>query len=85
MEDLIADPEFAKRIIKLHMLIDNAPCTGGLEVRHHTALTDGYLTFENGTITDENGSVANVVGTAPAGNGWVYVVDRVLLPEADEK
>ena len=47
--------------------------------------TGGYLTFENGTITDENVSVANVVGTAPAGNGWVYVVDRVLLPEADEK
>jgi len=85
VEDLIADPEFAKRILKLHLLIDNAPCTGGLEGRHHTALTDGYLTFENGTITDENGSVANVVGTAPAGNGWVYVVDRVLLPEADEK
>jgi len=85
VEELELEPEFAKRILKLHLLIDNAPCTGGLEGRHHTALTDEYLTFETGTITDENGRVANVVGTAPAGNGWVYVVDRVLLPNADEK
>ena len=43
-------------------------------------MDDEVLTVYGSTVTDANGNTANILGSAQAGNGVVYVIDRVLLP-----
>jgi len=80
VEELLEQTTVLSNIIKYHIVLEGASCAGNITGDVDTALPAGVLTLYGSTVTDANGNTANILGTAPAGNGFVYIVDRVLLP-----
>jgi uncharacterized surface protein with fasciclin (FAS1) repeats len=80
VEDLLEQTSALSNILQYHVVLDGASCASNITGDVDTALAAEFLTVYGSTVTDANGNTANIIGTAPAGNGFVYVVDRVLLP-----
>lgn len=80
VDELLAQTGVLSNILQYHVVVDGADCAGEITGDVDTALAAGVLTVYGSTVTDANGNTANIIGTAPAGNGFVYIVDRVLLP-----
>ena len=83
--ELLQETALLDRVLKYHVVINGAVCEGALSGSVQTALPDESLTVDGSTVTDANGNTANIVGTVPAGNGVVYVIDSVLLPSPDSQ
>jgi uncharacterized surface protein with fasciclin (FAS1) repeats len=85
VEDLLAETSLLTRVLQYHVLVDEdgAVCNGTLVGPYGTALPGEMFIVLGSTVKDASGNTANIVSTVPAGNGVVYVVDRVLLPSPD--
>lgn len=85
VDELLAENATVTRVLQYHVVSEGAVCSGGLSGDVDTALPGEKLTVYGSTVTDANGNVANIINTVNAGNGVVYVIDRVLLPSPDSE
>ena len=81
-ETLLAQTDAVANILKYHVVVEGAVCSGNLSGVVQT-VQGGTLTVGDGTVTDAQGQVANIFGSIDAGNGKIYIIDEVLLPPAD--
>eukprot|EP00889_Picochlorum_renovo_P007974 jgi/Picre1/35004/NNA_002469.t1 len=79
-EELFGQTELLQQILAYHVVADGASCDTPLEGVVETLLPGNTLTVEGSVVTDGNGGTANILGTVPAKNGQIFIIDSVLLP-----
>ncbi|WPT12197.1 hypothetical protein PSENEW3n2_00003855 [Picochlorum sp. SENEW3] len=79
-EELLGQTELLQQILAYHVVADGASCDTPLEGVVETLLPGNTLTVEGSVVTDGNGGTANILGTVPAKNGQIFIIDSVLLP-----
>ncbi len=80
-EQLLSDRMLLSRVLRYHIArgsLDSSEVLASESIR-----TLQRRVFQaNGVLTDFNGRTANIVTTdIPASNGYIHVIDRVLLPK----
>jgi transforming growth factor-beta-induced protein len=78
--DLLANTELLKQVLAFHVVADGASCDKPLSGTVQTLLPGNTLSVDGNSVTDGRGDVATILGTVPASNGQVFIVDKVLLP-----
>jgi uncharacterized surface protein with fasciclin (FAS1) repeats len=79
-EELLGQTELLQQILAYHVVASGASCDMPLMGAVETLLPGNTLTVEGSTVTDGNGGTANILGTVPAKNGQIFIIDSVLLP-----
>jgi uncharacterized surface protein with fasciclin (FAS1) repeats len=80
----LAQTDLLKRLVSYHVVVDGASCDSPLNGVVPTALAGNTLSVAKGVVTDGSGKKIPIVGTVPASNGQIFIVDQVLLPIADK-
>lgn len=81
-EELLANKALVTNVLLHHVVygsLDSSKVLGSSQIQ----MTDGrFLSQSGGVLTDENGRTANIVSVdIHAINGYIHVIDRVVLPK----
>ncbi|HSL28819.1 MAG TPA: fasciclin domain-containing protein [Anaerolineales bacterium] len=80
-EQLLSNQMLLSRVLRYHIArgsLDSGEVLASEQIR----TLQRRLYQSNGVLTDFNGRTANIVTTdIPASNGYIHVIDRVLLPK----
>lgn len=80
LEELLGRNALTQKILAYHVVMDASQGSGVRET-----LLPGYaVVVENSTVIDGMGSVGNITATVHASNGYMFVIDKVLLPATNE-
>ena len=82
--ELLAHTHLLKRVVSYLVVVDGASCDSPLDGVVPTALAGNTLSVADGVVTDGSGNEIPIVGTVPASNGQIFIVDQVLLPAEDK-
>jgi uncharacterized surface protein with fasciclin (FAS1) repeats len=79
-EELLSNQALVSRVLRYHIVRDALDSSEVLASERIRTL-QGRLFQSNGVLTDVNGRTANIVATdIAASNGYIHVIDRVVLP-----
>jgi uncharacterized surface protein with fasciclin (FAS1) repeats len=84
---LVANPDQLAPVLQYHVTDTRMDAAGLVEAGETTMLNGGTVTVggtaDAPTLTDAMGNTANVLcGNIPTANATVFVIDKVLMPEA---
>lgn len=80
-DQLLADKALVSRVLRYHIAKGSLDSSEVLASDRIRTAQGGWLFQSGGILTDANGRTANIVQTdIPASNGYIHVIDRVVLP-----
>ena len=80
-EQLLADRALVTRVLRYHIIRDDLSSAEVLSKQRIRTWQGGFLAQANGVLTDAQCRTANIVQTdIQASNGFIHVIDRVVLP-----